>query len=87
MAHECEFLSACCSAEPATDLDSTQEGILGYCSKCRDSTSFSCEEHTPWDDTETCPECGRILKDSKSRCFNCTASDYLEGEVKDNEQS
>ena len=47
MAHECEFLSACCSAEPATDLDSTQEGILGYCSKCRDSTSFSCEEHTP----------------------------------------
>jgi predicted nucleic acid-binding Zn-ribbon protein len=73
MPHECEWLSDCCGAEP-------MEGAV--CSQCRDTSGFSCEGHTPLDDTETCPECGRILKDSKSRCFNCTASDYIEGEVK-----
>ncbi len=83
MAHECEWLSECCGAEPATDLDSEMEGVSGICAQCRDASGFSCEGHSPWDDTETCPECGRILKDSKSSCFNCTASDYIEGEVKE----
>ena len=76
MTHEeCEWLSECCGAEPVEETE-------GICSQCRDTSGFSCEEHSPWDGTETCPECGSILKDSKSRCFHCTASDYIEGEVK-----
>ena len=43
MPHECEWLSECCGAEPVEEtLDSEQ---VGYCSQCRDGTSFSCEDH------------------------------------------
>jgi hypothetical protein len=45
MIHECEWLSACCGTEPAAELESEQEGIFGYCSKCRDGSSFTCEDH------------------------------------------
>ena len=45
MTHECEWLSECCGAEPATDLDSEMEGVSGICAQCREGSSFNCVDH------------------------------------------
>ena len=45
MSHECEWVSVCCEAGPAFDLDSEMEGVSGICAQCREGSSFNCVDH------------------------------------------
>ena len=38
--HDCEMVSMCCGARPATELDTY---LTGFCGECRDGTGFECE--------------------------------------------
>jgi len=44
--HDCVFISGCCGAYPADELD---DYLTGHCGKCHDGAGFECEEF------EDCP--------------------------------